>query len=75
MLRGTSPVSGIDRRRVFSAINAEAARPRGLKSGSARWLTSRAIGHVAASGLRLSRERKRIGQSPDTRQYRTLACP
>ena len=56
MLRGTSFVSGIDRRRVFSAINAEAARPRGLTSGSTHWFTSQAIGHVAASVLRLSRE-------------------
>jgi hypothetical protein len=39
---GTSPASGLDRRRASSAINAEAARPRGLMSGSARWLTSRA---------------------------------
>jgi hypothetical protein len=61
--------------RVLSAINAEAARPRGLTSGSTRWLTSQAIGRVAASGLRLSRERKRTGRSPDTRQYRTLAYP
>jgi hypothetical protein len=72
---GTSPVSGIDRRHVPSAINAVAARPRGLTSGSARWLTSRAIGHVAASGLLLSWERKCTGRSPDTRQHRTLACP
>jgi hypothetical protein len=53
----------------------EAARPRYLTSGSARWLTSRAIGHVAASDLCLSRERKRKGRSLDTCQYRTLACP
>jgi hypothetical protein len=43
----------LDRRRASSAIN---ARPRGFTSGSARWLTSRAVGHVAASGLRLSGE-------------------
>jgi hypothetical protein len=36
----------------------ETARRRGLASGSARWLTSRATNHVAASGLRLSGERK-----------------
>jgi hypothetical protein len=53
---GTSPASGMDRRHALSAINAEAARPRGLKSGSARWLTSWAVGHVVASGLRLSGE-------------------
>jgi hypothetical protein len=45
---GTSPASGMDRRRVLFAINAEAARPRGLTSCSAHWLTSRAVGHVAA---------------------------
>jgi hypothetical protein len=47
---GTSPASGLDRRRALSAINAEAAHPRGLTLGSARWLTSRAPCHVAASG-------------------------
>jgi hypothetical protein len=41
-----------------------AARPRGLTSRSARWLTSRAVGHVAASGLRLSGEQRR---TPDPR--------
>jgi hypothetical protein len=56
---GTSRASGMDRRRALSAINAEVTRPRGLTSGSARWLTSRAVGHVAASGLRLGGERKR----------------
>jgi hypothetical protein len=34
---GTSPASGIDRRCALSAINAEAARSRGLTSGSAHW--------------------------------------
>jgi hypothetical protein len=29
---GTSPASGMDRRRALSTINAEAARPRGLMS-------------------------------------------
>jgi hypothetical protein len=48
------PVSRVDSRRVLSVINAETARPRGLTSGSARWLTSRATSHIAASGLRLS---------------------
>jgi hypothetical protein len=56
---GTSPASGMDRRRGLSAINAEAARPRGLTSGSALRLTSRAVGHVASSGLCLSEEQKR----------------
>jgi hypothetical protein len=32
----TSPANGIDRRRALSAINAEAAWPRGLTSGSTR---------------------------------------
>jgi hypothetical protein len=54
--------------RGLSAINAEAAWPRGLTSGSARWLTSRAVGHVAASGLRLSGEQKRTWHGPDTRR-------
>jgi hypothetical protein len=57
---GTSPVSGMDWRRALSAINAEAMQPRGLTSGSTRWLTSRAVDHVAPSGLRLGGERKRI---------------
>jgi hypothetical protein len=56
MLKGTSPVSGIVRRRVFSAINVETARPRGLTSGSTHWLTSRVVGHASASGLRLDGE-------------------
>jgi hypothetical protein len=45
---GTSPASGMDRRRALSAINVEVAQPRGLTLGSARWLTSRAPCHVAA---------------------------
>jgi hypothetical protein len=57
---GTSPVSGMDRRCALSTINAEAAQSRGLTSGSAHWLTSRVVGHAAASGLRLGREQKRI---------------
>jgi hypothetical protein len=48
-------------RRVLSAISAETARPRGLTSGSARWLMSQATSHVAASDLRLSEERKHTG--------------
>jgi hypothetical protein len=68
---GTSPASGMDRRRALSAINAEAARPRGLTSCSARWLTSRAVAHVAASGLRLSREQRRTRYGPDTCRLRT----
>jgi hypothetical protein len=47
------------RRHALSAINAGAAQPGGLTSGSARWLTSRAVGHVAASGLRLGGEQQR----------------
>jgi hypothetical protein len=57
---GTSPASGMDRRRALSAINAEAAQSRGLTSGSARWLTSRAPCHVAVSRLRLSGDQKCI---------------
>jgi hypothetical protein len=51
----------VDRRRVLSAINAETVGPRGLTSGSARWLMSQARFHAAASGLRLSGEHKRTG--------------
>jgi hypothetical protein len=71
----TSPASGMDRQRALFAINAAAAQPRGLKSGSARWLTSRAVGHVAASGLRLSGEQRRTRYGPDTCQLRTPAWP
>jgi hypothetical protein len=70
---GTSPASGVDRQRGLSAINAEAARPRGLTSGSARRLTSRVVGHVAASGLCLSGEQKRTRYGPDTCRPRTSA--
>jgi hypothetical protein len=49
---GTSLV----RRRDLSTINVGAVQTGGLTSGSARWLTSRAVDHVAASGLRLGRE-------------------
>jgi hypothetical protein len=62
----TSPASGMDRPCALSAINAEAVWPRGLTSGSARWLTSRAVGHMAASGLRLSGEQRRTRYGPDT---------
>jgi hypothetical protein len=50
-----TPVSRVDRRRVLSAINAETVRPKGLMSGSARWLMSWATSHVVAS----------IGSSPE----------
>jgi hypothetical protein len=85
---GTSPASGVDmahlmlrrditcqfdRRRALSAINAEDARPKGLTSGSARWLTSRTGGHVATSGLRLSGEQRRMRNGPDTCRLRTPA--
>jgi hypothetical protein len=72
---GTSPASGMDRRRALSAINAEATWPRGLTSGSARWLTSRAVGHVAASGLRLSGEQKRTQYGSDTCRLQTPTWP
>lgn len=45
---GTSSVRRVDRRRVLSTINAEAARLRALTSRSARWPTSRTISHTAA---------------------------
>jgi hypothetical protein len=44
------------RRRALSAINAGVTQLGGLTSGSARWLTSRAVGHVAASSLRMGGE-------------------
>jgi hypothetical protein len=37
------------------------------------WLTSRELGHVAASGLRLSGEWERSRYGPDTCQHRTPA--
>jgi hypothetical protein len=58
----------LDRWRASSAIN---ARPRGLTSGSARWLTSQAVGHVVASGLCLSGEWERSRYGPDTCEHRT----
>jgi hypothetical protein len=58
----TSPA----RRRILSAINAEDVWPRSLTSGSARWLTSRAVDHAAASGLCLSGEWKRTRYGPET---------
>jgi hypothetical protein len=42
---------------------------RGLTSGPARWLMSRATSHMAAAGLCLSKERR---QGLDTCQHRTL---
>jgi hypothetical protein len=77
---GTSPVSRVDRPRVLSVINAESARSRGLTSGSARWLMSRAMSHVAASGLRLSGERMRrvkpdYVSAPDPCSCQGFPCP
>jgi hypothetical protein len=84
---GTSLVSGVgraylllrrhitcqlDRRCTSFAIN---VWPRGLTSSSARWLTSRAVGHVAASGLRLSGKWERSWYGMDTCQHRTPAWP
>jgi hypothetical protein len=62
-----------DRRRASPAI--KCARPRGLTSVSARWLMSRAAGHVAASGLRLSGEQRRTQYGPNTCRLRTPAWP
>jgi hypothetical protein len=61
-------------------IACQAARPIhnkciGLTSGSARWLTSRAVGRVAASGLRLSGEQELTRHGPDTCRFRTPARP
>jgi hypothetical protein len=56
-----------DRQHALSAINAEAAQPRGLTSGSARWLTSRAPCHVAASGSRSVNDKVRTRATPDPR--------
>jgi hypothetical protein len=72
---GTSLVCRADRRRVFSTINAEIAWPRGLMSDSARRLTSRAVGHMAAPGPRLSGERRRAGEDPDKCLCRTPISP
>jgi hypothetical protein len=71
----TSPASGMDRRCALSAINVETARPRDLTLGSARWLASRAVGHVAASGLCLSEEQRRTCYGPDTCQLQTPTWP
>jgi hypothetical protein len=60
-----------DRRRASSVINAEDTRPRGLTSGTARWLMSRAAGYVAATGLRLSGEQWHTRYGPDTCRLRT----
>jgi hypothetical protein len=65
----------LGRRRAPSAINAEVARPIGLMSDSTRWLTSQAVGHVAASGLRLSGEWERSRYGPDMCQHWTPAWP
>jgi hypothetical protein len=54
-------------------IKCSIVRPRGLTSGSARWLTSRAVGHVAAPGLRLGGEQKRTWYGPDTCRLRASA--
>jgi hypothetical protein len=63
------------RRCALSAINVEDTRPRCLTSGSAHWLTSRVVGHVAASGLCLSGEQKRIRYGLDTCRLQTPAWP
>jgi hypothetical protein len=52
------------RRRTLPVINAKATQPGGLTSGSARSLMSRIVGHVAASGLRLGGEQKRMRTGP-----------
>jgi hypothetical protein len=62
----------LDRWRASPTIN---VRPRGLTSGSACWLTSRAVGHVVASGLHLSGEWECSRYGPDTCQHRTPAWP
>jgi hypothetical protein len=84
---GTSLVSGVDRaylmlRRHITcqldrqrASSTKNAWPRGLTSGSTRWLTSRAVGHVAASGLLLSGEWECPRYGLDTRQHQTPAWP
>jgi hypothetical protein len=81
---GTSLV----RQRALSAINAGAAQPEGLTSGSTRWLTLHAVGHMAASGLRLSGEQQRyadrsapgwawtrVGTGPLPEQGLGILCP
>jgi hypothetical protein len=81
---GTSLV----RRHALSAINAGVVQPGGLTSGPARWLTSRAVGHMAALGLRLGGEQKRyadrstpgwawtrVGIGPLPKQGMGILCP
>jgi hypothetical protein len=70
----------VDRRHVLSVINAESTQSRGLTSGSARWLMSRATSHVAASGLLLSGEhmcRVKPGHVsvPDLCSWQGFPCP
>jgi hypothetical protein len=71
----TPPVSGMDRRCALSAINARGALPGGLTSGPARWLMSRAVGHVAASGLRLGGEQKRMRTGPHQTRSGHVSVP
>jgi hypothetical protein len=44
-------------------------------SGSVRWLTSRAVGHVAALGLRLGGEQKRMRTSLHQTRSRHVSVP
>jgi hypothetical protein len=73
------------RRHITCQWNGQAARPVRNKCRDRaaqrpyvrlrRWLTSRAPCHVAASGLRLSGEQKRMRYGPDTCRLRTPAWP
>jgi hypothetical protein len=65
----------MDRRCALSAINARGALPGGLTSGPARWLMSRAVGHVAASGLRLGGEQKRMRTGPHQTRSGHVSVP
>jgi hypothetical protein len=71
----TPPASGMDRRRASSSINAEAVQPGGLTSGSARWLTSRAVGHMAASVPRLGGEQKCMRTGPHQTRSGHVSVP
>jgi hypothetical protein len=59
MLRGHIVCQRGGRRRVLSAINAEAAWFRCHTSGSARWLMSRATSHATAAGVGTMLRRRR----------------
>jgi hypothetical protein len=48
---------------------------RGLTSSSAHWLTTRAVGHVAASGLRLGAEQRCMWTGPHQTWFGHVSTP